>query len=90
MDARELVAEARRQNLETIDGERRRDLVVRVLRARLQKNGLMYGEGTLEILPDEFGFLRSANARYLSCPDDIYISPSQIRRFGLRDGLTIF
>ena len=90
MDARELVAEARRQNLETIDGERRRDLVVRVLRARLQKNGLMYGEGTLEILPDEFGFLRSANSRYLSCPDDIYISPSQIRRFGLRDGLTIF
>ena len=90
MDARELVAEARRQNLETIDGERRRDLVVRVLRARLQKNGLMYGEGTLEILPDEFGFLRSASSRYLSCPDDIYISPSQIRRFGLRDGLTIF
>ncbi len=90
MDARELVAEARRQNLETVDGERRRDLVVRVLRARLQKNGLMYGEGTLEILPDEFGFLRSANSRYLSCPDDIYISPSQIRRFGLRDGLSIF
>ncbi|MBR4834373.1 MAG: transcription termination factor Rho [Thermoguttaceae bacterium] len=90
LDARELVAEARRQNLETIDGERRRDLIVRVLRARLQKNGLMYGEGTLEILPDEFGFLRSANSRYLSCPDDIYISPSQIRRFGLRDGLTIF
>ena len=90
MDARELVAEARRQNLETIDGERRRDLVVRVLRARLQKNGLMYGEGTLEILPDEFGFLRSASSRYLSCPDDIYISPSQIRRFGLRDGLSIF
>jgi transcription termination factor Rho len=50
----------------------------------------MYGEGTLEILPDEFGFLRSATSRYLSCPDDIYISPSQIRRFGLRDGLTIF
>ncbi|MBP3532035.1 MAG: transcription termination factor Rho [Thermoguttaceae bacterium] len=90
MDARELVAEARRQNLETVDGERRRDLVVRVLRARLQKNGLMYGEGTLEILPDEFGFLRSASSRYLSCPDDIYISPSQIRRFGLRDGLSIF
>ncbi len=90
LDARELVAEARRQNLETVDGERRRDLIVRVLRARLQKNGLMYGEGTLEILPDEFGFLRSPNARYLSCPDDIYISPSQIRRFGLRDGLTIF
>lgn len=90
LEPRELVAEARRQNLETVDGERRRDLIVRVLRARLRKNGLMYGEGTLEILPDEFGFLRGADSRYLSCPDDIYISPSQIRRFGLRDGLTIF
>lgn len=89
MSMQELVEEARKQNLETIDGERRRDLVVRVLRARLLKNGLMFGEGTLEILPDEFGFLRSLNASYLSCPDDIYISPSQIRRFGLRNGLTI-
>lgn len=90
MSPRELVAEARRQNLETIDGESRRELVVRVLRARLRQNGLMYGEGTLEILPDEFGFLRGARSHYRSCPDDIYISPSQIRRFGLRDGLSIF
>ncbi len=85
----ELVAEARRQNLETIEGEQKRDLIVRVLRAKIQRNGMMFGEGTLEILPDEFGFLRSSKARYLSCPDDIYISPSQIRRFGLRNGLTI-
>ena len=46
----------------------------------------MYGEGTLEILPDGFGFLRSADYHYLSCPDDIYVSPSQIRRFGLQTG----
>jgi transcription termination factor Rho len=51
--------------------------------------GLMYGEGTLEILPDGFGFLRSPDYHYLSCPDDIYVSPSQIRRFGLRNGNTV-
>jgi transcription termination factor Rho len=49
----------------------------------------MYGEGTLEILPDGFGFLRSPDYHYLSCPDDIYVSPSQIRRFGLRTGATV-
>jgi hypothetical protein len=49
-----------------------------------QQNGLMYGEGVLEILPDGFGFLRSPEYNYLPCPDDIYVSPSQIRRFGLR------
>jgi transcription termination factor Rho len=49
----------------------------------------MFGEGTLEILPDGFGFLRSPDAHYLSCPDDIYVSPSQIRRFGLRNGMSV-
>jgi transcription termination factor Rho len=52
-------------------------------------NGMMFGEGTLEILPDGFGFLRSPDYHYLSCPDDIYVSPSQIRRFGLRTGATV-
>lgn len=89
MTMQELVAEARRQDLESIDGERRHDLLLRVLRARIQKNGMMFGSGTLEILPDEFGFLRSSESNYVSCPDDIYISPSQIRRFGLRNGLVI-
>ena len=55
----------------------------------MKLNGLMYGEGTLEILPDGFGFLRSPDYHYLSCPDDIYVSPSQIRRFGLRTGTTV-
>ena len=49
----------------------------------------MYGEGTLEVLPDGFGFLRSPDYHYLSCPDDIYVSPSQIRRFGLKTGATV-
>ena len=55
----------------------------------MKLKGLMYGEGTLEILPDGFGFLRSPDYHYLSCPDDIYVSPSQIRRFGLRNGNTV-
>ena len=49
----------------------------------------MFGEGTLEILPDGFGFLRSPDYHYLACPDDIYVSPSQIRRFGLRNGMSV-
>ncbi len=66
-----------------------RALVFEILKARLKNNGLMFGEGTLEILPDGFGFLRSASYHYVSCPDDIYISPSQIRRFGLQTGSTV-
>ena len=61
----------------------------RILKERVKLNGLMFGEGTLEILPDGFGFLRSPDAHYLSCPDDIYVSPSQIRRFGLRNGMSV-
>jgi len=89
MSMQELVIEARKQNLNEVDGEIRQDLIFRILKERIKKNGLMFGEGTLEILPDEFGFLRSTDYNYISCPDDIYISPSQIRRFGLRNGLTV-
>jgi transcription termination factor Rho len=67
-------------------GLKKQDLIFQILRARIRQNGLMYGEGVLEILPDGFGFLRSPEYNYLPCPDDIYISPSQIRRFGLRNG----
>ena len=86
MSTQELVGEARRQVLSTDEGTERQELIFQLLKARIKKNGLMYGEGTLEILPDEFGFLRSSDYHYLSCPDDIYVSPSQIRRFGLRNG----
>lgn len=71
------------------DGMSHREVVFQILKARLKNNGLMFGEGTLEILPDGFGFLRSSSHHYLSCPDDIYVSPSQIRRFGLETGSTV-
>jgi transcription termination factor Rho len=64
----------------------KQELLFKILKERCNKNGLMYGEGVLEVLPDGFGFLRSPDFNYLPCPDDIYISPSQIRRFGLRTG----
>ncbi len=72
-----------------IEGLSKRELVFQILKARLKNNGLMFGEGTLEILPDGFGFLRSFRHHYISCPDDIYVSPSQIRRFGLQTGSTV-
>ncbi|MFN3151075.1 transcription termination factor Rho [Bremerella sp.] len=86
MSMQELIEEARKENLEDVSGSRRQDLIFRILRERVKMSGLMYGEGTLEILPDGFGFLRSPDYHYLSCPDDIYVSPSQIRRFGLKTG----
>jgi len=70
-------------------GLKKQDLIFRILKERVKQNGLMYGEGTLEILPDGFGFLRSPDYNYLPCADDIYISPSQIRRFGLRTGAIV-
>ena len=65
---------------------KKQDLIFKIVKSRIQQNGLMYGEGVLELLPDGFGFLRSPDYNYLPCPDDIYVSPSQIRRFGLRNG----
>jgi transcription termination factor Rho len=67
----------------------KQDLIFKILKARAAKQGLMYGEGTLEIMPDGFGFLRSAEMSYLPGPDDIYISPSQVRRYGLRRGMVV-
>jgi len=71
---------------EEYHGLKKQDLVYRILNEKVRQNGLMLGEGTLEVLPDGFGFLRSPDYNYLPCPDDIYVSPSQIRRFGLRTG----
>jgi len=89
MSMPELIEEARRQNVTDIAGAKRQDLIFRILKERIKLNGLMFGEGTLEVLPDGFGFLRSPEYHYLSCPDDIYVSPSQIRRFGLKTGATV-
>ena len=85
----ELIEEARKENLTDYMGIKKQDLIFRILKERVKLNGLMYGEGTLEVLPDGFGFLRSPDYHYLSCPDDIYVSPSQIRRFGLKTGSTV-
>lgn len=89
MSMSDLIEEARKDNLEDVAGMKRQDLIFRILKERVKMSGLMYGEGTLEILPDGFGFLRSPDYHYLSCPDDIYVSPSQIRRFGLKNGSTV-
>ena len=89
MSMAELIEEARKDNLTDYAGIKKQDLIFKILKERVKHNGLMYGEGTLEVLPDGFGFLRSPDYHYLSCPDDIYVSPSQIRRFGLKTGTTV-
>ena len=86
MSVQELHDVAKKEGLEEYTGLKKQDLIFMILKDRINRNGLMYGEGVLEILPDGFGFLRSPEYNYLPCPDDIYISPSQIRRFGLRTG----
>ncbi len=85
----ELHEVARKENLEEYAGLKKQDLIFLILRARVSSTGLMFGEGVLEVLPDGFGFLRSPDYNYLAGPDDIYVSPSQIRRFGLRNGHVI-
>ena len=89
MSVGELLEYAEIRNIPDVAGLNKQDLIFRILKEQVKHNGLMYGEGTLEILPDGFGFLRSSDYHYLSCPDDIYVSPSQIRRFSLRTGTTV-
>src|SRR4030066_1548746 len=82
----ELTKIAKELNVEGARGLRKQDLIFAILQAQTEKTGLIFGEGVLEILPDGFGFLRSSDYSYLPGPDDIYVSPSQIRRFNLRTG----
>ncbi len=89
MSMAQLIEAARQENVSDVAGAKKQELIFKILKERVKMNGLMYGEGTLEILPDGFGFLRSPDYHYLSCPDDIYVSPSQIRRFGLKTGVTV-
>ena len=70
-------------------GMQKRDLMMAIIKSRVTSRGIMFGEGTLQILPDGFGFLRSPEYHYLSCPDDIYVSPSQIRKFNLKNGAIV-
>jgi len=85
----ELIAIAKEVGITEVEGLAKQNLVFLIIKERVKQNGLMLGEGTLEILPDGFGFLRSPDYNYLPCVDDIYISPSQIRRFGLRTGTIV-
>ena len=85
----QLLRVAKSEGLSDYTGLKKQDLIFKILKERVKQNGLMFGEGTLEVLPDGFGFLRSPDYNYLPCPDDIYISPSQIRRFGLRTGAVV-
>lgn len=85
----ELCETAEKEGVEKAESMNRQKLILNILKQRLKARGLIYGEGTLEILPDGFGFLRSSKFQYQSSPDDIYVSPSQIRKFGLRDGVIV-
>jgi len=80
---------AKELNVNGVSGLKKQDLIFKILQAQAEKEGLMFGEGILEILSEGFGFLRSPNYNYLPCPDDIYVSPSQIRKFDLRTGDTV-
>src|SRR6476619_7643212 len=70
-------------------GMRKQDLIFQILKAQTEKSGFIFSEGVLEVLPDGFGFLRAPDYNYLPGPDDIYVSPSQIRKFDLRTGDTV-
>ena len=85
----DLTSLARDLSVEGAAGMRKQDLIFAILQAQVEKNGVISGGGVLEILPDGFGFLRAQDYNYLPGPDDIYVSPSQIRRFNLRTGDTI-
>lgn len=89
MNIKELAKLAKEYEIQGAAGMRKQELIFALLQNQIEKNGMIYGEGTLEILPDGFGFLRAPSYNYLPGPDDIYVSPSQIRRFNLRTGDTV-
>jgi len=89
LEVAELHKMAKEIGIEEYIGLNRQQLIFRILKGRIQESGLLFGEGVLEVLPDGFGFLRNPRYNYLSSPDDIYVSPSQIRRFGLKSGNTV-
>jgi transcription termination factor Rho len=86
MTVKQLQKVAKDEGMANTSGMKKQELIFEVLKRRVNKSGAMYGEGVLEVLPDGFGFLRSPDYSYMPSPDDIYVSPSQIRRFGLRTG----
>ena len=89
MKISELNKKAKQLKVNGISGIKKQDLIFKILQAQAEKEGLMFGSGVLEVLPEGFGFLRSPNYNYLPSPDDIYVSPSQIRKFSLKTGDTV-
>ncbi len=89
MKISELTKLAKSLKVNGISGLKKQELIFKILQAKAEKEGLMFGSGVLEVLPEGFGFLRSPNYNYLPSPDDIYVSPSQIRKFTLRTGDTV-
>ncbi len=89
MSVTELTKIAKDLDLPGAGGLRKQELIFEILRARTEKSGLLFSEGVLEVLPDGFGFLRAPDYNYLPGPDDIYVSPSQIRKFDLHTGDTV-
>jgi len=89
MSINELCGVAKSHTVENPTGMRRQDLIFRILQRQTEREGLIFGEGVLEVLPEGFGFLRAPEYNYLPGPDDIYVSPSQIRRFNLHTGDTV-
>ncbi len=85
----ELLETAHEMGLDNVSRTRKQDVIFQMLKRHAKNGEDIYGDGVLEILQDGFGFLRSADSSYLAGPDDIYVSPSQIRRFSLRTGDTI-
>jgi len=89
MSMADLTRQALEMDIDGVGSLSKHELIFEMLRANTEKSGLMYGGGVLEILPDGFGFLRSPEYSYMPCPEDVYVSPSQIRRFSLRTGDTV-
>ena len=89
MTMKELQELAKKEGVQEYQGLKKQNLIFKILKDRVTQDGLMYGEGVVEVLQEGFGFLRSPDYNYLPCPDDIYISPSQIRRFGIRTGAVV-
>jgi len=89
MKVSELNKISKKLNVNGMSGLKKQDLIFKILQAQAEKQGLMFGDGVLEVLSEGFGFLRATNYNYLPSPDDIYVSPSQIRKFSLRTGDTV-
>ena len=89
MSVTQLSKIAAQEGVEDIAEKDKRELIFLILKERVKTRGIMCGQGTLQILPDGFGFLRSPEYHYLNCPDDIYVSPSQIRKFNLKNGAVV-